>query len=75
MTPGRPGAEKAAWHYYRALSYRQDARLLLEQGRNQHSAVLVVSKGFKAGFSRFPGIPPSVHLGSLRPFILNSVEG
>ena len=38
MTPGRPGAEKAAWHYARALSYRRDARRLLEQDRNQHSA-------------------------------------
>ena len=29
VTPGRPGLEKAAWHYHRALDYRQDARLLL----------------------------------------------
>ncbi len=38
VTPGRPGPEKAAWHYARALRYRQDARLLLERDGNPYSA-------------------------------------
>lgn len=38
VMPGRPGPEKAAWHYARALDYRQDAQLLLERDRNPYSA-------------------------------------
>ena len=69
VTPGRPGPEKAAWHYARALDYRRDARLLLERDRNPYSAGALLYESAKQCINAVAnqrGVNPGATVAKLR---------